>query len=59
MPSPWVCTGSACPGEDIAAIGYQRCEDQRCFAPGKDVYPHLHPETVLIRHENGTLDGFG
>ena len=40
--------------ERILVIDPEECID--CFAPEETSYPHLHPETVLARDEDGTVD---
>jgi hypothetical protein len=44
--------------EGIVAIGFGRCAEEGCFEPGEDAYAHLHPETVLVRHQDDVLVGY-
>ncbi|UOY03708.1 hypothetical protein [Blastococcus sp. PRF04-17] len=42
--------------DELWAIGFQRCGDDKCFTSGEATYPHLHPVTVLTRDEDGRVD---
>ncbi|MGY1681414.1 hypothetical protein [Geodermatophilus sp. SYSU D01176] len=41
--------------ESLWLIGFARCAEEACFAPGEQVHGHLHPETVLTRGEDGSV----